>query len=148
MVRTGASAAATEFTAEVDRHMHDLRGSRLLPGFDAIRLPGDAQRRRVRPRRDRFQCRRRKRDQYRTLHRCRRHRALRAQRLSKFSYFAPARCHSLTLHVGMASMKACAQTSHHSLAPEYGLRQCATELGVSHIPRDHLEPSALAFPLA
>jgi L-2-hydroxycarboxylate dehydrogenase (NAD+) len=29
------------FTAEVDRHLHDLRGSRLLPGFDAIRLPGE-----------------------------------------------------------------------------------------------------------
>jgi len=29
------------FTAEVDRHMCDLRGSRLLPGFDAIRLPGE-----------------------------------------------------------------------------------------------------------
>ena len=29
------------FTAEVDRHVHDLRGSRLLPGFDAIRLPGE-----------------------------------------------------------------------------------------------------------
>ena len=28
------------FTAEVDRHMCDLRGSRLLPGFDAIHLPG------------------------------------------------------------------------------------------------------------
>src|SRR6516165_7688441 len=29
------------FTAEVDRHICDLRGSRLLPGFDAIRLPGE-----------------------------------------------------------------------------------------------------------
>jgi LDH2 family malate/lactate/ureidoglycolate dehydrogenase len=29
------------FTAEVDRHLGDLRGSRLLPGFDAIRLPGE-----------------------------------------------------------------------------------------------------------
>ena len=29
------------FTAEVDRRMSDLRGSRLLPGFDAIRLPGE-----------------------------------------------------------------------------------------------------------
>ena len=29
------------FTAEVDRHVRDLRTSRLLPGFDAIRLPGD-----------------------------------------------------------------------------------------------------------
>jgi L-2-hydroxycarboxylate dehydrogenase (NAD+) len=29
------------FTAEVDRHVRDLRGSRLLPGFEAIRLPGE-----------------------------------------------------------------------------------------------------------
>ncbi len=29
------------FTAEVDRHLRDLRGSRLVPGFDAIRLPGE-----------------------------------------------------------------------------------------------------------
>src|SRR5262249_26157587 len=29
------------FTAEVDRHIRDLRGSQLLPGFDAIRLPGE-----------------------------------------------------------------------------------------------------------
>jgi L-2-hydroxycarboxylate dehydrogenase (NAD+) len=29
------------FTAEVDRHMADLRDSQRLPGFDAIRLPGD-----------------------------------------------------------------------------------------------------------
>jgi LDH2 family malate/lactate/ureidoglycolate dehydrogenase len=29
------------FTAEVDRHLRDLRGSRLLPGFDAIRVPGE-----------------------------------------------------------------------------------------------------------
>ena len=29
------------FTAEVDRHVRDLRASRLLPGVDAIRLPGD-----------------------------------------------------------------------------------------------------------
>jgi L-2-hydroxycarboxylate dehydrogenase (NAD+) len=29
------------FTAEVDRHLHDLRASPCLPGFDAIRLPGD-----------------------------------------------------------------------------------------------------------
>ena len=32
------------FTAEVDRHLRDLRGSQLLPGFDAIRLPGDRRR--------------------------------------------------------------------------------------------------------
>ena len=29
------------FTVEVDRHLRDLRGSRLLPGFDAIRVPGE-----------------------------------------------------------------------------------------------------------
>jgi LDH2 family malate/lactate/ureidoglycolate dehydrogenase len=29
------------FTAEVDRHVRDLHGSHLLPGFDAIRLPGE-----------------------------------------------------------------------------------------------------------
>jgi L-2-hydroxycarboxylate dehydrogenase (NAD+) len=29
------------FTAEVGRHLHDLRASPRLPGFDAIRLPGD-----------------------------------------------------------------------------------------------------------
>jgi L-2-hydroxycarboxylate dehydrogenase (NAD+) len=29
------------FTAEVDRHVGDLRRSKLLPGVDAIRLPGD-----------------------------------------------------------------------------------------------------------
>ncbi len=29
------------FTAEVDRHLRDLRASERLPGFDAIRLPGD-----------------------------------------------------------------------------------------------------------
>jgi len=29
------------FTAEVDRHMHDLRASRRLPGVNVIRLPGD-----------------------------------------------------------------------------------------------------------
>jgi LDH2 family malate/lactate/ureidoglycolate dehydrogenase len=34
------------FTAEVDRHLGDLRGSKTLPGFDAIRLPGEERRRR------------------------------------------------------------------------------------------------------
>ena len=29
------------FTAEVDRHVRDLRASKRLPGVDAIRLPGD-----------------------------------------------------------------------------------------------------------
>jgi LDH2 family malate/lactate/ureidoglycolate dehydrogenase len=29
------------FKAEVDRHLRDLRGSQVLPGFDAIRLPGE-----------------------------------------------------------------------------------------------------------
>ncbi len=32
------------FKAEVDRHLRDLRASRLLPGFDAIRLPGEQRR--------------------------------------------------------------------------------------------------------
>jgi LDH2 family malate/lactate/ureidoglycolate dehydrogenase len=35
-----------DFTAEVDRHLRDLRASRKLPGFDAIRLPGEERRRR------------------------------------------------------------------------------------------------------
>jgi L-2-hydroxycarboxylate dehydrogenase (NAD+) len=30
------------FKAEVDRHVRELRNSKVLPGFDAIRLPGDA----------------------------------------------------------------------------------------------------------
>jgi LDH2 family malate/lactate/ureidoglycolate dehydrogenase len=30
-----------EFKAEIDRHVRDLRGSKRLPGVDAIRLPGD-----------------------------------------------------------------------------------------------------------
>jgi LDH2 family malate/lactate/ureidoglycolate dehydrogenase len=34
-------APVPSFTGEVDRHMEDLRGSRRLPGVDAIRLPGD-----------------------------------------------------------------------------------------------------------
>jgi LDH2 family malate/lactate/ureidoglycolate dehydrogenase len=34
------------FTAEVDRHLRDLRASQRLPGFDAIRLPGEERRRR------------------------------------------------------------------------------------------------------
>ena len=34
------------FAAEVDRHLRDLRASRTLPGFDAIRLPGEERRRR------------------------------------------------------------------------------------------------------
>lgn len=29
------------FTAEIDRHVRDLRSSKLLPGFDAVRLPGE-----------------------------------------------------------------------------------------------------------
>src|SRR5262252_7703873 len=32
------------FTAEVDRHMGDFHASRRLPGFDAIRLPGERRR--------------------------------------------------------------------------------------------------------
>ncbi len=39
------------FTAEVDRHVHDLRASKRLPGVDEIRLPGD---RRVECRTDRL----------------------------------------------------------------------------------------------
>ena len=35
-----------QFKAEVDRHLRDLRSSKLLPGFDAIRLPGEHRRRR------------------------------------------------------------------------------------------------------
>jgi LDH2 family malate/lactate/ureidoglycolate dehydrogenase len=34
------------FAAEMDRHLEDLRSSRTLPGFDAIRLPGEERRRR------------------------------------------------------------------------------------------------------
>jgi LDH2 family malate/lactate/ureidoglycolate dehydrogenase len=35
------------FAAEMDRHLNDLRSSPKLPGFDAIRIPGeDRQRRR------------------------------------------------------------------------------------------------------
>jgi LDH2 family malate/lactate/ureidoglycolate dehydrogenase len=34
------------FKAEMDRHLRDLRASKLLPGFDAIRLPGEERRRR------------------------------------------------------------------------------------------------------
>jgi L-2-hydroxycarboxylate dehydrogenase (NAD+) len=34
------------FAAEVDRHLRDLRGSAKLPGFDAVRLPGEERRRR------------------------------------------------------------------------------------------------------
>ncbi len=35
-----------EFETEVDRHLRDLRESPRLPGFDAIRLPGEQRRRR------------------------------------------------------------------------------------------------------
>jgi LDH2 family malate/lactate/ureidoglycolate dehydrogenase len=34
------------FAAEIDRHARDLRGSARLPGFDTIRLPGEARRQR------------------------------------------------------------------------------------------------------
>ena len=34
------------FTADVDRHVRDLRASARLPGFDAIRIPGEERRRR------------------------------------------------------------------------------------------------------
>ena len=39
------------FTAEVDRHLHDLRHSNRLPGVDVIRLPGE-RRRQCREQRD------------------------------------------------------------------------------------------------
>ena len=35
-----------DFTAEIDRHLCDLRASKPLPGFDAVRLPGAERRRR------------------------------------------------------------------------------------------------------
>jgi L-2-hydroxycarboxylate dehydrogenase (NAD+) len=35
-----------QFTAEVDRHLSELRASARLPGFEAIRLPGEERRRR------------------------------------------------------------------------------------------------------
>jgi L-2-hydroxycarboxylate dehydrogenase (NAD+) len=35
-----------QFKSEMDRHLRDLRSSKLLPGFDEIRLPGSARRRR------------------------------------------------------------------------------------------------------
>jgi L-2-hydroxycarboxylate dehydrogenase (NAD+) len=34
------------FTSEIDRHLRDLRESDVLPGFDAIRLPGQQRRQR------------------------------------------------------------------------------------------------------
>ena len=49
------------FKAEVDRHLRDLRSSQLLPGFDAIRLPGERRRQcqhRARARRRADRCRR------------------------------------------------------------------------------------------
>jgi L-2-hydroxycarboxylate dehydrogenase (NAD+) len=33
------------FTSEVDRHLRDLKNAKVLPGFDAIRLPGERRRR-------------------------------------------------------------------------------------------------------
>jgi L-2-hydroxycarboxylate dehydrogenase (NAD+) len=38
--------APDAFAAEVDRHLEDLRASPRLPGFDAIRIPGEDRRRR------------------------------------------------------------------------------------------------------
>lgn len=35
-----------QFKSEVDRHLRDMRASRLLPGFDSIRLPGEQRLRR------------------------------------------------------------------------------------------------------
>ena len=34
------------FKSEIDRHLRDLRESKVLPGFDAIRLPGEQRRQR------------------------------------------------------------------------------------------------------
>jgi L-2-hydroxycarboxylate dehydrogenase (NAD+) len=34
------------FKTEIDRHLRDLRESKVLPGFDAIRLPGEQRRQR------------------------------------------------------------------------------------------------------
>src|SRR5439155_11934870 len=34
------------FKAEVDRHLRDLRASKALPGFEAVRLPGEQRRKR------------------------------------------------------------------------------------------------------
>jgi LDH2 family malate/lactate/ureidoglycolate dehydrogenase len=34
------------FKSEMDRHLGDLRGSRALPAFDAVRLPGHERRQR------------------------------------------------------------------------------------------------------
>jgi LDH2 family malate/lactate/ureidoglycolate dehydrogenase len=38
------------FKAEVDRHMRDMRDSERLPGFDAIRIPGEQREARIRSR--------------------------------------------------------------------------------------------------
>ena len=43
---TRVGDAETVIAAEVDRHLRDLRSSKTLPGFDAIRLPGEERRRR------------------------------------------------------------------------------------------------------
>jgi L-2-hydroxycarboxylate dehydrogenase (NAD+) len=40
------------FKAEMDRHLRDLRSSRALPGFDAVRLPGQERRQRRQDRLD------------------------------------------------------------------------------------------------
>jgi LDH2 family malate/lactate/ureidoglycolate dehydrogenase len=34
-------APVTAFKAEIDRHLRELKGSKPLPGFDAVRLPGE-----------------------------------------------------------------------------------------------------------
>ena len=74
---TGASITdPAKSAAGVLQPMGEYKGSGLC--LDDRARCRRAQRRGVRPRRDRFQRRRRQRDQYWTLYRCRRHRAVRA----------------------------------------------------------------------
>src|SRR5262249_13544510 len=42
----GRFIAPETFATEMDRHLNELRSSRTLPGFDAIRIPGEERRRR------------------------------------------------------------------------------------------------------
>ena len=39
-----------EFKADVDRHIRDLRSSKLMPGHDRIRIPGEARAARLKER--------------------------------------------------------------------------------------------------
>jgi LDH2 family malate/lactate/ureidoglycolate dehydrogenase len=41
-----------DFKADIDRHIRDLRSSRLMPGHDRIRIPGEARAERIRERSD------------------------------------------------------------------------------------------------